>query len=148
MSRDLIMMCAVCGRVLDHDSDLGWSHSLQDRIAEDHPAVPVPQGEVPIIGRCDFCNTDYPTMVVPARSFVVIGRNMSDGDWAACTVCGKLIARNAWIALIERVIRLSSNGALIPRAVLRQSLVTLYAKLRNNITGPPQPLDPTSFRQK
>lgn len=122
------MVCAVCGRVLDHHSGVGYAHTLQDRAKEDHPAVPVPAGEVPLRGRCDFCNRDNPTWSLPAKSFSPFPGHMMDGDWAACDTCVEHIGRRDWGTLARKVARRPQD---IP------ALNHLYRLLSSNITGDP-----------
>ena len=71
------MACAVCARVLSSVSTPGrygfpgtqrWLHTPADEAA-DHPAVPVPVGQIRARHRCDFCSEDDPGWVLPARTF-------------------------------------------------------------------------------
>lgn len=134
-------MCAVCGRVLDYADGQGWMHSLQDQRSEDHPAVPVPFDSVPMRGRCDFCNLDYPTMIIPARNFEIMPGHMSNGDWGACDICCALIEGNRWNRLIDRAVQTTNSAGPMTQDQLRQSLAHLYKALRKNITGSPKPLE-------
>lgn len=141
-------ICAVCGRVLSHVTDsqgVGWMHSPMDQLAEDHPAVPVKQDEVPMIGRCDFCSADYPANLIPARSFVLPfqTQHMSNGDWSACLACTALIEANQWSRLVDRA--LATFRHVRPpehEEMVRHATAVMYRKLRANITGPPRPLPP------
>lgn len=142
--------CAVCGRVLDHYEEThgspasetgGWIHSVQDREhGEDHPAVPVTLQEIEMIGRCDFCNVDFPRWVIPVRSFQLVPGSMSQGDWAACNTCCELIANRKWYALTKRAVEHSAHRGLMPDEQLRASLAILYSRVRKNITGEPHPI--------
>lgn len=142
------MVCAVCGRVLnrfepDDGSENLWVHSTQDNTpwsGEDHPAIPVPQSEMEGIGRCDFCNRDYPTWVIPALSFEYPGLpgHFSDGDWAACDTCKVLIEKRRWETVIRRAVE--QTQSVLPREVLKAKLSTMYSRLARNITGQPYPI--------
>jgi hypothetical protein len=146
---DDIMVCAVCSRVLDRfepeDGGVEFLHTMQDRAREDHPAVPVPESQIQTIGRCDFCNTDYPVWVIPVLSFEMPGLpgRFSDGDWAACDTCKALIAKNHWDTLVRRATE-RTDTSIIPAEIIRARLVTMYNRLRRNITGDPYPLERTS----
>lgn len=139
--------CAVCGRVLDYyapsnGSEGYWIHSGQDlENGEDHPAVPVSLAEIEAIGRCDFCNVDFPQWVVPAKSFEVLPGSMSHGDWGACNTCCELIATRRWETLIRRAAENSAYKDMMPPAALKASLASLYSKLKRNITGEPIPIN-------
>lgn len=126
-----IHACAVCGRVLDHHSNLGWAHTLQDRRKEDHVAVPVPASALQIRGRCDFCNADDPTWAVPCRTFTVIPGHPLQGDWAACDTCVTYVNQGDWDGL-------SRHAAPSPDHV--GILQVLYVALAANITGRPTPI--------
>lgn len=139
-----IRVCAVCHRVLDHAEGKGWMHTMQDRHPEDHPAVPVPEGQVPIKGRCDFCNTDEPTWRVPVATFPMPGpggeRHYSQGDWAACDLCGELVARNRWDALLSRAWEHADRDGFVYAGsrdvLLKAALASLYSRVRRNRVGP------------
>lgn len=136
-------VCAVCGRVLDFydgEDTRSWLHSLQDRVPEDHPAVPVPLSDTEMIGRCDFCNVDFPRWVVPARSFEVLPGAMSNGDWAACDTCCEMISNRRWESIIRRAADHSAYREVMSQAAVRASLATLYSRLKRNITGEPYPI--------
>lgn len=90
-----------------------------------------------MIGRCDFCNVDFPRWVVPADSFEVLPGSMSHGDWAACNACCELISNRRWEALAAQN---SAYLATMPQAALKASLASLYSKLKRNITGEPYPI--------
>jgi hypothetical protein len=141
-----IRVCAVCGRVLDRwEPDDGgaaqYVHTYQDRKHEDHPAVPATLDEIPGIGRCDFCNNDYPTWVVPVNSFPMPGLpgHNSDGDWAACETCKTLIVKSRWDTLARRAVDHSSD-LRVPKVIIRAQLDTMYNRLRRNIKGEPFPI--------
>lgn len=145
-----IMVCAACGRVLDRFEPEGggpaeFIHTYQDRAPEDHPAVPVPESTIQTIGRCDFCNTDFPIWVIPVFSFEMPGLpgHFSEGDWAACDTCKILIVKNHWDTLVRRATE-RTDASIVPREVIRATLVTMYNRLRKNMSGEPYPLERTS----
>lgn len=135
----------MCGRVLDHGPGKGvYRHSFIDR-DEDHLPVPVPPSEIPeqFRPRCDFCRAEFPTYVLPVRSFVMpaISGHGSDGDWAACSDCASLLARNEWNALVRRVEAewVSNHGEEMSPLIV-DSLRVLYRRLRKNVSGAVRPL--------
>ena len=130
------LVCAVCARVLNHDSVLGWVHALQDQ-PEDHPAVPVERSEIHVRGRCDFCSDENPSWSVPARDFDYFNGRGSHGDWAACDTCAQDITRNDWNSVLRRAVALAPVD---DKAVYQAGLKMLYGRLRKNITGLPRPL--------
>lgn len=141
------MVCAVCGRVLDlyqaPDGTHSYMHSMQDRrYGEDHPAVPVAHDQIKPEYRCDFCNTDYPTWILPAKSFELpnVPGNVSHGDWAACDTCIELIRKWRWESLARRATEHSAYRTVIPPVLLKAKLLTLYSQLQKNITGEPYPI--------
>lgn len=152
MSNEQIMVCAVCGRVLDRFEDdengqVSFQHTLQDSgpDGEDHPAIPIPDREMnqeQKIGRCDFCNTDYPTWGIPARAFPMpdLPGHFSDGDWAACEFCKTLIVKNHWDTLTRRATENYRSNMPVPKEILRAKLAMMYNRLRKNINGEPYPL--------
>jgi len=127
-------VCAVCARVLNHDTFRGWVHTLQDSQPEDHPPVPVAPSDVYTTARCDFCSEDNPGWTVPARTFTALPGHNSAGDWAACDACVKHVQADRWDALVDRVIsRMHRQG--IPASP--DALSRLYRKLRRNFRGAP-----------
>jgi hypothetical protein len=138
--KPVVYICEVCGRSLDLRSDaegMALVHTAQD--AADHEPVPVPMPEGWTGGRCDFCNGEPPTHVLPARDFAVPGYEEfgeSLGDWAACADCAPLIERNQWSALVRRAA--DAQCALNPfasRAMVERHLTAVYRRLRRNVTG-------------
>lgn len=149
MSEPTRMVCGVCGRTLDvitydRDDEARYRHTMQDmQGGEDHPAVPVEAGTIAERGRCDFCNVDEPTMVVPVESFEyrhLPGHN-SLGDWAACDECARLIGMGYWNLLIKRVLAIDPMPTRMPPGVHRAVLVELYNELGPHITGKPRPIN-------
>lgn len=138
--------CAVCGRVLDYTSGKGWAHTFQDRLNEDHIAVPVTLDQISVIGRCDFCNVDFPAWEVPARDFPTPIGTMSSGPWAACDTDADLIRHNRWDALIQRIALLAAKRTGVHREIVKATLTPLYNRLRKNITGPVR--RPTNRREE
>lgn len=145
MSNEDIMICAICGRVLDRFVEHGtgrvaFQHTIQDSSPEDHPAIPIPDPEMQKqkIGRCDFCNADFPKWGIPAREFEMPGLpgHFSDGDWAACDTCRILIEKNRWDTLARRAVENHQGNPLVTKEVIKANLVTMYNRLRKNITGP------------
>lgn len=133
-------VCGVCGRVLDHHEGIGYLHTTGDSFA-DHDPVPVPQAEALLVaGRCDFCYVDYPEWVVPASDFEVLPGHMSQGPWAACSVCAGLIEKDQWSALVRRAIAgyEERHGGFMPEQA-QSNLSPMYRRLRKHITGALQP---------
>lgn len=128
--------CAICGRVLDYTSGKGWAHTFQDMMHEDHIAVPVTLDQISVIGRCDFCNEDFPAWEVPARDFPTLIGTMSSGAWAACDIDADLIRHNRWDALLRRIAPLAAKKNNVPPELIRATIAPLYNRLRKNITGP------------
>lgn len=135
-----IMICRVCGRVLDSHTVLGWDHSYVDQPA-DHEADPVPAGSgVPTKARCDFCSEENPGFIVPAKDFEVMRNHMSRGDWSACEACAGFIEMDRWGQVINRAAArfYAVNGQPMPSRV-RTSLSVMYHLLRENLNGPVRP---------
>lgn len=135
------MACAVCGRILGKAPD-GYIHPPADQ-PEDHPCVPVSLDQIESIGRCDFCNVDFPGWVVPARDFEMPTRGLktshahwSRGGWTACDACAALIRDNKWDGLLRRASRLAGERWGVPASLMRAKLDPLYNRIRKNVTGP------------
>jgi hypothetical protein len=133
-------VCMVCGRVLDYHSGRGWAHTIADQPGLDHPAIPVTPDEAgdQVIGRCDFCYADEVKYTLPAESFI-IGRHGSQGDWAACDGCAREIEKNAWNALLRRVLASHTARHGAPPPEVEQALRALYRELRKHVTGSLRP---------
>lgn len=134
-------ICAVCGQVLDQW--LGrWIHTSEIVGVSDHIVVPVDYDEDLLVTRCDFCHdvvalTDR--WVVPANDFMTPIGTMSQGNWAACPPCARLVTANDWDALIERLLKRQDRDADGPPVeVIRAFVGELYAKLRTHQTGIPR----------
>jgi hypothetical protein len=139
----LVMVCQTCNRVLETYTSIdrvGYRHAMQDR--DGHPAVPVPMPAGYTGGRCDFCNVDHPTHVVPARDFrVPVTDTMSRGNWGACAECAELVRRNHWSALLTRVARSHERSYGVSMAPeIKRNLQALYARLQVHISGPVRPI--------
>lgn len=146
MPEQPLMVCAVCGRVLDEfvlDGVGRYMHTLKDQRREDHPAVPVLASEiVHFNARCDFCGDDVSqaeVWTVPSRDFFraaqVAGEppTVSQGDWAACPVCAELICAGDWNGVIARVARTHKLTHPMILDMVRED----YARLRIAMTGAP-----------
>lgn len=139
------MICRVCSRGLDHYIDAtgaGWQHTIAD-LPADHDPVPVP-APPGWRGRCDFCTDGQGAFVLPANTFRAPGatNHASEGDWSACAECAALIRADDWRALEARVMvmfRRRHGFSMARESRLRTR--RLYAKLRQNVTGPLRPLD-------
>jgi hypothetical protein len=131
------MVCAVCALPLDALVLPGKPEEyihIQD-IDLDHPAVPVPAGDVRTRLRCDFCNGEPAVWRIVADDFPMPqpqSGGHSVGDWAACAECGKLIGRDRWIGLASRVHR-SLPVNLRHRPV--SDLEAVYERLRAHMHG-------------
>jgi hypothetical protein len=149
-------ICTTCNRVLRTITDvhgLTLAHGEQD--PDDHPVVPVLAPEGWADGRCDFCNGQPVTHVVPARDFTyppVPGQpagysHRSRGDWAACPACVELVIRDQWTLLRGRY-RLgfeAQSGSAMPD-VIDALIARLHGRLRANITGAPRPIQERKHR--
>ena len=132
-------VCEICGRVLDYEEGVGYLHTAGDSAAG-HEPMPVPQSQALVVaGRCDFCYADHPAWVVPARDFEVLPGHVSNGDWAACSDCGRLIETDQWSALTRRARRgwEQIHGPMPDHQ--SDALPRLYRLLRKNITGALRP---------
>ncbi len=138
------MICAVCGRPLDTYRDydtqeVSYAHT-RPLERDDHVAVPVPVGQVPVVARCDFCDASDPSYVVVANSFVLpelghvagVGTvdQHSHGNWAACAACAKLVERGAWGQLVTRV---KQTAPAELRSTPRRVYLAMYEALAPNV---------------
>lgn len=151
---DLNGACGVCHRVLDWETDLDgsnghWVHTWQDRAREDHKPEWVPES-IDTEYRCDFCNLNDPTFVLPCSDFhVPNSRNQNSvGEWLACGTCAPMISNDMWADLVERVVTTSPSLTLAialgeaTRSNAREQITMMYRELRKNIQGPLQPWAP------
>lgn len=141
-----VMICATCNNAVDRytdDTGLTYIHTPQD--PDDHPVVPIRPG-TDWRGRCDFCSHWPAQWRLPARSFTIPGNTQhgSEGSWAACNECARLIERNQWTAVIRRCLAHTKNvHPTITDAELDQyqhGIGALYKALRKHITGSLTPL--------
>lgn len=127
----------------EEGSDGGWFHSEEVVSESDHMAIPVGVDEIHTIFKCDFCfiDVDKP-WVVPARTFAITPANLSQGDWAACELCARLILRNDWNGLSRRsvnaVLRETPEAEQLDSADIEASMKYLHRMLRKNIIGVPK----------
>lgn len=132
------VICRHCRRVLNHYADehgVAYIHATQDQPADGHQPEPIPMPEGYNEGRCDFCNTDQPGFVLPARDFQVPGGHMSLGNWAVCAECKPLIERDEWSKLTRRVLeKRAAMGGMTE--MFASVLPPLYRRLRKAISGP------------
>lgn len=141
MATEDFRACAICGRMLSHHTTLagksiGWEHGAQEQ-PEDHPAVPVSLDQIELLGRCDFCNVDFPAWEVPARDFELpLPGQRSCGAWSACDTCADLLRRDRWAELLDRCARLGAERNGMSVQVVRALVGPLFRRLRKNITGP------------
>jgi hypothetical protein len=150
--------CAVCARILHKAEIEGETHWVHQDLGmgeeSDHPAVPVDPGEVHTQHRCDFCNDDNPTWILPVKPFDItdfqdtMGMDLNTGgNYLACEPCAKLIDKNQWTALQMRVTQSwrERHGADVPDEA-QTSLGRYYRKIRKNITGGLRHFDPKEGR--
>lgn len=102
---------------------------------------------------CDFCLSpdvkwEYPATRMPLQGHPLI--DVSEGAWAACDECHRLVERTDIAALVQRSIE-GQEQAETPGYVAMQEVYKLRSQLRHNIlrffdarTGPAQPFDPTT----
>jgi hypothetical protein len=122
--------------MLDYRTGYGYQHGAHDQLTEDHPAVPVTLDEIEAIGRCDFCNADFPSWQLPCETFINPVGEMSVGAWAACDTCGDLISRNRWDTLLRRAAKFAAERNGLPEWLIRSQIEALYGMVRRNRTGP------------
>lgn len=130
-----VKVCAVCGRVLDHIQATGeYVHSLTT--PHDHPAVPVDEGEVPTVGKCDFCFAPDPDFTLPTHPFNAgLGMAMDD-EWSCCSTCAAYLRQNQWTRLFGHVKASweERHGGPMPPE-MDASLRRLYRQIRQNVRG-------------
>jgi hypothetical protein len=143
------MICGTCRRVLDVQMSVqgaSYLHTVQD--LSDHPVVPIPAPPDWTGGRCDFCNTDTPTFMLPTRDFAMrpvsdqpTGWDYSRGGWAACDRCAPLIEANRWTELERRwAAAFQTHYGIAPTAEATTATRALLGTLRQNITGSLTPI--------
>jgi hypothetical protein len=143
-------ICAVCGRVLNHEDGL-WVHPFgsPERLAADHPVIAVLDTEInpaQVIPRCDFCYADYPEWLLPVGKISVlavddqgneIGQAMDDGLWGACGQCAHCIQGDHWEELLRRALTgyTTRTGTQITPEVAA-GMTAIYQALRESVIGP------------
>jgi hypothetical protein len=100
------------------------------------------------ISICDFCSEPNVAWRYPAESFVayavanVVGESV--GDWAACSICRRLIEDADRSGLLERTLRtlLEKNPDMLPaEAELRDQIGVFHRMFFAHRTGaPPLPV--------
>lgn len=137
------VICELCQRALNRyvDADgASYMHSTTDLAFHDPVPVEAPEGWR---GRCDFCSSEEPAFILPARDFRLPGKShqMSCGDWAACSPCAELIEGNRWNEVVKRVCEGFEwiSGAR-PSEADQTAMRALYRKLREAISGPLRPI--------
>lgn len=144
--------CKLCHRVLDWEVDGQgrnghWVHTTQDRTNEDHAPVWAPE-DAKTAYRCDFCNINEPTFILPCGDFVVPipGRqDKSVGEWLACGYCAPFLSADEWEMVIERAIavspsfRASFKAGVMTHSDARGFLTRLYGEIRTHQQGPLTP---------
>jgi hypothetical protein len=146
--------CAVCHRVLDwmqrSDGSGGhWVHTAQDRSNQDHEPVWAPE-DAQTEYRCDFCNLNGPTFILPCSDFRIPGptKQHSVGEWLACGTCAPMVSNGEWTDLTERAITVSPSLSVgiqlgeLKRADVREWVTAMYRELRQHIIGPLGPWQP------
>ena len=82
--------------------------------------VPVPGGEC-----CDFCTSHSVVKLYNCANFVFNGRPVfhrgSNGAWAACAICARLVDEDRWPELTDRAFRkfAKQHGPISRSAALR-----------------------------
>lgn len=141
-----VMVCVECRRVLDtvtRDGATHYAHTYQDlQDGVDHEPVPVEAPEGYRGGRCDFCSSDTPTYVLPARDFDTEFNAGSAADWAVCDGCAPLIERDQWNRLLDRVSEVREARGHPTGEAERTAMKRLWRTLRKNITGSLKPIPP------
>lgn len=143
-------VCGVCARVLErvsdrHTGEVTWLHPTDVRKeGEDHPAVPVPQSQVQVAAKCDFCFADGPTWMLPVDHFPIPGvaasgpEVISHSNWSTCDDCGSLIRRGYWERLADRAARSFRRRH---GAVDIESVRALYREVQAHTSGPLHPIE-------
>lgn len=165
-----IVVCAVCGRVLQgHSRDgkfIGYAHAKHSPKLDDHVAVPVLSTEVQFNGRCDFCGDDGPRWRLPVEpfSYEVAGmtaeglavdldepaHRSADSWWSACEPCAAYLRAGRWEDLAWHAVYRMQQRREIParlsareRRMMMDSLLGgLWELVRQHTTGPLEPLAP------
>lgn len=143
-------ICQTCGLPLElrMHPDVGTFQGHRPDDPDDHPAVPV-RPPADYVGECDFCGIKKTTHVLPAKSFDApiqaeegYTRTLGDTGWSACRACATLIRRGAWDILLVRhqvIMERRLGEPMEPFAVTAVQM--LWARLRENITGPLRPIE-------
>jgi len=138
-------ICGVCGQVLDQWQG-GWIHAAELAGKTDHIAVPVDYDERMLVTHCDFCHGEMALAdrwVLPAEDFMLPTGSMSQGAWAACPTCARLIAADDWKGLIDRHMHEQQAKATgFEALVFRSFLAQLYGEVKTHQTGPVRPWEP------
>ncbi|SES49117.1 hypothetical protein [Actinokineospora terrae] len=146
---DTTLICKVCDRALLRRTDengVTFLHPVALGKVE-HEPVPV-QAPPGWRGLCDFCTDGHSEFLIPANIFTVptipgapIG--MSDIAWSACSICTLLVESDRWNTLLNRTAATHERRYGEPMPELARTFVRkLHRKLRANITGSAQPIDP------
>jgi hypothetical protein len=137
-------VCAVCRRVL------GWFTLTGGQVvfthadpATDHDPRPVPLRGGESIPVCDFCGQPHPTWDFPAAAFQELSHPLAYwGGWAACDVCHRMITKNRWHRLNQRIWDRyeKTYGTRVPPAKRAEHMNTLRS-FDLARTGPPVRLE-------
>jgi hypothetical protein len=139
--------CSVCKHPLDWYEAEGapgrWVHPLPVHLEAKHEPVVVETEhyDPEVIGHCDFCNEIDPRFEYPCRDFelgrlsspvtlggMTLDAQLSDGAWAACDECARLIDASDVEGLARRSARNMPPG-------IEQYLVALYERFMLFRTG-------------
>lgn len=138
-----LRVCAVCGHGLNiigpPGEEVGYVHSPGH--GDDHVAVPVEPGDVPMRPVCDMCNTvTHPNEVYtwPCRDFVMANGSANEGDWCLCPGCHVLAVNERWEELTQLVIdQLAAKHGERNRPAIEGHVRAFHEAFREHRDGDP-----------
>lgn len=140
-------VCRVCLNALNgfmSPDGVGYQHTPHDPTDHEPEPIAAPPGWR---GRCDFCSGPQPEYRLPVKTFLAPGPDLQEsiGAWAACPACAGLIAIGRWNGVTLRALRYAQTMHPETTAADREDFVrrilALYVAIRENITGPLEPLE-------
>lgn len=137
-----LRVCAVCGHglnLLEAPGGVVWLHSPGH--GDDHKAVPVEPGQVPMHPICDMCGAPTSVNEVytwPCRNFTMPNGNANAGDWCLCPGCHALAVNGRWEELTQLVIdTLVERHGERNRAVIQGYVRPFHASFREHTYDSP-----------
>lgn len=142
MSDRELRVCAVCGHglnILGGPGQEGYLHSPGH--GDDHIAVPVEPGQVPMNPICDMCNNPTSVNEVytwPCADYVMPNGSANEGDWCLCSGCHALAINGRWEDLSQLVIDgLVARHGERNRHVIAGHVHQFHAHFQAHRTGDP-----------